>query len=146
MKNKTKLANIALAAFVIASAAPANALIDNNLEAKGTFLAKGCGHGGKKCGSIADNGKSSDMYDTETNSYQMGDQPYGMNAKAATLLTEVQLLALLNPQSKAIYLSFDPDGKALAIELASQDTYQDKNLAVKEAQRRINERKEQMNR
>lgn len=55
-------------------------------------------------------------------------------------LNEAQLLGALNPQGRAIYLSLDPAGKALAIQLASEDSYRDKNLAIKEAQRRMNDR------
>lgn len=61
-------------------------------------------------------------------------------------LTEAQLLGMLNPQARGLYLSLDPEGKALAIQLASQDSYQDKNLAIKEAQRRMNDRRGQINR
>jgi hypothetical protein len=59
---------------------------------------------------------------------------------APATLTEAQLLGMLSPQGRAIYLSLNPEGKALAIQLASQDSYRDKTLAVKEAQRRMNER------
>lgn len=61
-------------------------------------------------------------------------------------LSEAQLLGALTPQVRSIYLSLDPEGKTLAIQLASQDSYRDKNLAVKEAQRRIAERYGLMNR
>jgi hypothetical protein len=59
---------------------------------------------------------------------------------SSTQLTEAQLLVALNAQGRAIYLSLDAEGKALALQLANQDSYRDKNLAVKEAQRRTNER------
>jgi hypothetical protein len=55
-------------------------------------------------------------------------------------MNEAQLLGALNPQGRAMYLSLDPEGKALAIQLASEDSYKDKNLAIKEAQRRMNDR------
>lgn len=61
-------------------------------------------------------------------------------------LTEAQLLGMLSSQGRAIYLSLDPEGKALAIQLASQDSYKDKNIAAKEAQRRMNQRRGLMNR
>lgn len=66
-------------------------------------------------------------------------------SRSATL-TEAQLLGALNAQGKSIYLSLDPEGKVLAIQLASQEAYKDKNLAVKEAQRRMNERRSGANR
>lgn len=56
-------------------------------------------------------------------------------------LTEAQLLAMLNADVRAIYISLDAEGKALALQLASQDSYPDKNVAVLEAQRRVNERR-----
>lgn len=56
-------------------------------------------------------------------------------------LTEEQLLSILNPQGRAIYMSLDAEGKGLALQLASQDSYPDKNIAVREAQRKINERR-----
>jgi hypothetical protein len=55
-------------------------------------------------------------------------------------LTETQLLGLLNDRGRQIYLNLDPVGKALAIQLASEESYRDKNLAIREAQRRMNER------
>jgi len=61
-------------------------------------------------------------------------------------LTEAQLLGMLTSQGRAIYLSLDPEGRTLAIQLASLDSYRDKNLAVKEAQRRMNERRGLLNR
>jgi hypothetical protein len=77
---------------------------------------------------------------------------YDFNRAAVTTststatLTEAQLLGMLTSQGRAIYLNLDPEGKALAIQLASQDSYRDKNLAVKEAQRRMNERRGLLNR
>lgn len=88
-------------------------------------------------------------YSTKTNlnrDYNTSSD-YDYNRGAATTstssvtLTEAQLLGMLNPQARAIYLSLDPEGKALAIQLASQDSYRDKNLAIKEAQRRMNDRR-----
>lgn len=71
---------------------------------------------------------------------------YDYNRSVATTvnssqtLNEAQLLGALNPQGRSIYLSLDPEAKALAIQLASEDSYRDKNLAIKEAQRRMNDR------
>lgn len=71
---------------------------------------------------------------------------YDYNRAAATTVTssqtlnEAQLLGMLNPQGRAMYLSLDPEAKALAIQLASEDSYKDKNLAIREAQRRMNDR------
>lgn len=64
--------------------------------------------------------------------------------KSTYTWTEAQLLTAITPQSRTIYLNLDPEGKALAVQLASQDSYQDKNLAIKEAQRIISERRSAM--
>ena len=155
MKQKKDLAKVALAALIFAAAAPADA-IDHGIEAQGTYLASGCAAHG--CKTIADNaGSDNEMYNTRSNTYQMGNQPSGSGAQngdrsramsttaPASAMNETQLLGMLNPQTQNIYLSLDPEGKALALQLASQDSYRDKNLAVKEAQRRMNERRGVMN-
>lgn len=52
-------------------------------------------------------------------------------------LTESQLLNSLSSQGREIYKSLDAEGKGLAIQLATEKPFnKDKNLAVKEAQRR----------
>lgn len=56
-------------------------------------------------------------------------------------LTEAQLIGVLSSKGRSIYLNLDPEGKALAIQLASQDSYRDKDIAVREAQRRMNQRR-----
>jgi hypothetical protein len=73
----------------------------------------------------------------DMNSSDYNNQQNTMTSSGS--LTEAQLLAQLNPQGKAIYQSLNTRGQALARQLASQDSYRDKNLAVKEAQRRQNE-------
>lgn len=65
----------------------------------------------------------------------------GMSAMSSSTMNEADLAKQLNSQGKAIWNSLDPEGKALALQLASQESYRDKNMAVKEAQRRINERR-----
>lgn len=55
-------------------------------------------------------------------------------------LTEPQLLATLNAEGRAIYQGLDAQGKALAIQLASLESYRDKNLAVREAAQRMSRR------
>jgi hypothetical protein len=83
---------------------------------------------------------------SSTTTYYDYNRSVGANPMSSGTLTEAQLLDLLTPQGKSIYLSLDPEGKKLAIQLASQDSYKDKNLAVKEAQRRLNDRRERPNR
>ncbi|MFI0434872.1 MAG: hypothetical protein ACH350_03965 [Parachlamydiaceae bacterium] len=132
MENKKNLATIALSALILAASIPLSA--DAGIEAHGIILASGCASDG--CSAKQDSGAS-----TQANhDWQKGSMTQRADEKKTLNLTEAQLLAMLNPQGKAIYLGLNPEGKALAIELASKETYRDKNLAIKEAQRRINER------
>jgi hypothetical protein len=54
--------------------------------------------------------------------------------------TESQFVASLSSLGRSIYLGLDSQGKSLALQLAGEGGYQNKELAVKEAQRRMNER------
>lgn len=58
-----------------------------------------------------------------------------------TKLTKTELIQQLSPQGKVIFSSLDEEGQRIALDLASKDSYTDKNLAVKEAQRIVNEGK-----
>ena len=112
MKNKKDLAKIALTALVIASAAPTIGIA--GIEAHGAILAVGCpAHG---CPAAKNSDDRSGAF------------------------TETKLLGMLSPQGRTIYHSLDPTGKALALELGKQDSYRDKDLAVKEAQQRMFDR------
>jgi hypothetical protein len=88
--------------------------------------------------------RSASYGSSPSNSTYKNDGDYSQKTTSTTTtssqgtLTEAKLLALLTPQGRAIYLSLDPEGKAMAIQLASQDSYKDKNLAVSEAQYRMN--------
>lgn len=53
---------------------------------------------------------------------------------------EMALFETLSITGRSIYQSLDSQGKALAMQLAGENGYQNKELAVKEAQRRMNER------
>lgn len=68
-----------------------------------------------------------------------GSQETNVQATAQPL-TETQLLVALSPQGRAIYMSLDSEAKALAVQLASEKTFTDKNLAVKEAKKRMDDR------
>lgn len=57
------------------------------------------------------------------------------------IMTEAQLFALLSPEGRKLYASLDPEGKALALQLASQANYTHKDLAVREAFTRMQERR-----
>lgn len=156
MENKKDLAKIALAALILASATPVNGQAD--IEAHGIVLAAGCASHGcpaAKNGSVSTPASDNNAYHARVPNQSSSDysnQSYGTNnsppagAHSNATLTEAQLLGMLSPQGRAIYLNLDPEAKALAIQLASQDSYRDKNLAIKEAQRRINERRGALNR
>jgi hypothetical protein len=150
MKNNKDLAKIALAALILASTLPTQGQADSQIEEQGIFLAGGCAAHG--CPSTSPSVKNSnanranDTYETRGSTYQTDNQPYGNYSSGRE--AEAQLLDSLNPQGRAIYQSLDSEGKALALQLARQN-YQDpdKNLAaVKEAQRRMNERRSLRNR
>jgi len=80
MKHKKELTKVALAALLLASAAPAHAFVDKGTEAQGTYLASKCGQG--SCQHLADNASNkSDMYNTRSNSYQMEAQPADSEAE-----------------------------------------------------------------
>jgi len=161
MKNKKDLNKIVLTALILASTAPVTGHVDMGIEAQGILLAAGCpAHGCANASAPASNNPSP-VFSQNSRDYSAqlyGRAPVGApssgyidsqnaydNAVAGTAssvtLTEAQLLGMLSPQGRAIYLNLDPEAKALAIQLASQDSYRDKNLAVKEAQRRMNERR-----
>lgn len=159
MKNKKDLAKIALAALVVASAIPVTGQADMDIEAQGILLAVGCAAHGCPSANAPANENPAPVSNQNNRDYR--GQTYGRDsisappdgdtsspntnaeagATSSATLTEAQLLGMLNPQGRAIYLNLDPEAKALAMQLASQDSYRDKNLAVKEAQRRMNERR-----
>jgi hypothetical protein len=132
MENKKDLAKIALAALILAAATPATGQAD--IEAHGIILAAGCAAHGCPAAKDSSSTANSSSY------YNDSNQAATSTSNTSANLTEAQLQDMLSPQGKAIYQSLDPEGKALAIQLAGQDSYRDKNLAVKEAQRRMNER------
>lgn len=71
---------------------------------------------------------------------QVQSMQMSQSSQAGTI-SEADLNRQLSSQGKAIYQSLDSEGKTLARQLASQDSYRDKDLAVKEAQRRVNEKR-----
>jgi len=156
MKNKKDLTKIALAAFILASTTPVSSHAE--MEADGIVLAAGCAeHGCPASSGSRQNGNyqndnnmnrpGSDF--SNTNGYYRdysGSNAGAVESNPSNTMTESQLLNSLNPQGKAIYASLNPEGKTLALQLASQDSYKDKNLAVKEAQRRMNDSSRSQNR
>ncbi len=129
MDKKHTLGKIAIASLMMVSTAHAANHVNTDCFTDNTFLPTyGCaschGHGGSANYEIADN------------------TTYDQQATAAApnkVMTEAQLLGALSPQGRSLYLNLDAKGKALALQLASQDVYKDKNLAIKEAVRRMQE-------
>lgn len=66
------------------------------------------------------------------------------NMTSAQPMTEDDLLSQLNDQGKAMYNSLSPEGKRLALLIASR--INDKNLAVREAAKKMAERRSSMTR
>lgn len=141
MKNQKDLAKIAIAALILASVSPVSSHAE--IEADGIVLAAGCAEHGCPASSGSKLNENSRSNSGNTNGYYRdynAADPVAVETNPSNAMTEGQLLNSLNPQGKAIYTSLNPEGKALALQLAAQDSYKDKNLAVKEAQRRMNDR------
>ena len=66
-------------------------------------------------------------------------------ATSKTKMTKLELIKKLSPEGRQIFSGLDDAGQDLALSLASQDSYADKDAAVKEAQRQINENKKMKN-
>jgi|GEM_PF-5934012 len=60
------------------------------------------------------------------------------------IVTEPQLKSLVSVEGWNIYLQLDPEGKALALQLASQTNSSNKDLAIREAYVRMQERRSYM--
>lgn len=58
-----------------------------------------------------------------------------MNVSGRRMMTESELMSQLNSNGKDLYRSLSPEGKALALRLASSEQFRDKVDAVREAQR-----------
>ena len=93
---------------------------------------------------------SADTFGSTTHTYQnyappaYNYSPQGYIQSSQPLVSEAQLLQMLNPQTRALYLSLTPQAKALALQIASQPTYSNKNMAVREAARRYAEQQGMM--
>jgi hypothetical protein len=167
MEKQKKLAKLALAGLLLASALPMGAQAAGSKEiqlAAAGCAAHGCGAGSSNSSSkkaskdLADN---ADNYPTSTNP-GAAQQNYNTNrnyststnyndsdvnaAANTTTLTKNQLWHQLSPKGKEIFNSLDPQGQTLALQLASKSTYTNKDLAVKEAQRKMNEDRGMMSR
>lgn len=63
-----------------------------------------------------------------------------MTMTASQRFTDTELYSMLSREGKKVWNQLDRLGKDDALELASQDSYKDKDLAVKEAKRMMDER------
>lgn len=95
-----------------------------------------------------DNSAANDWSSTNRNYNTAGDYDYqrtgtGMSNTASSTLNDADILNKLGPEGKRIYQSLGPEGKALARQLISQDSFKDKDQAVREALKRMNERQGQ---
>lgn len=158
-----KLFKLAVAALATVSVMPAASQAE--VESVGTFLAAGCGGGGKCGGSTAYNYNNTGANQRDTYNYNTQGQnrpgtdanvdyrasttnTYGTDTDAnanrsswwssssTTTITETDLVKQLSPQGRAIFQSLDSEGKKEAVRLANQENFQDKDAAVREAQRR----------
>jgi hypothetical protein len=64
------------------------------------------------------------------------------NQQNKKMMTESELMSQLNEEGKRTYNNLDAAGKALALKMASQDTFRDKNLAVKAAALKMSEKRQ----
>lgn len=84
---------------------------------------------------------------TNANSSKRMDYNHVGGAETATTskrLSEAELLGKLNNEGRKLYWSLDKQGRAKAIELASEDSYADKNEAVKEASKEAHQNSNSM--
>lgn len=88
-------------------------------------------------GYISDNNKTTQTRTTTTQQESTMQQNKGSHK----MMTETELLSQLNEDGKKTYNSLDTAGKALALKMASQDTFKDKNLAVKAAALKMSEKR-----
>jgi len=73
------------------------------------------------------------------------DAGYGYEAITTSgIVTQPQLQAMITPEAWNLYLKLDSEGQALALQLASQANFANKDLAVREAYIRMQERQTYM--
>ncbi len=140
MKKKTdlkKLAFIGITTTTVMMGSPSNLQAGNmdDQEGQGSevlagLIAHGC-PGQKGCNgySPSSRGVIADADDNMNRNDTSGD-----------MMTEDQLKSQLNDQGKEMYDNLSPEGKALALKLASGSTFRDKNMAVKVAAQRSERR------
>lgn len=94
----------------------------------------GCNSKGSQPGMPGDpqNYYKNTAYETTPNTQQQRSQTFGTRT-----MSENEFVSQLDPQTRSTYLNLSPEGKALALRLAGQDTYIDKNQAVRDAAKQI---------
>lgn len=90
-------------------------------------------------GYTADNAKS--MTQGKSSMQQDAGSSMQQDKGSKKMMTESELLSQLNEEGKKTYNSLDANGKALALRMASQDSFKDKNLAVKAAALKMSEKR-----
>lgn len=98
----------------------------------------------------ADQNNNWSQWETADNAKTMQNKPSMMQDSGSMMqekrgsqkqMTEDELLSQLNEDGKRTFNSLDAAGKALAIKMASLDTFKDKNLAVKAAALKMSEKR-----
>jgi hypothetical protein len=122
-KDLKKLAILGIAGSLIMSQGAAQA-DEAGTDILPGLMAAGCGAG--SCGGYKGSKGSSprgEIADANDDRMQSSGQ----------MLTEDQLMSQLSVQGRQMYSDLTPEGKALALRLASQSNISDKNMAVKMA-------------
>lgn len=87
---------------------------------------------------FTNNPNASRSYYSDSSDFPTSSQTQSTVTTTSTI-SETELYNQLNNEGKRIFNSLDARGRNIALQLASQANYRDKNLAVKEAQRIVND-------
>lgn len=123
-KDLKKIALLGIAGGCMLASQGAVQADDANSEILPNVIAAGCGAHGCNHGTPSSSG-SSRGYVAEADENMMAD--------SGQMMTEDQLMSQLSDQGKQIYNGLSPQGKSLALKLASKSAFRDKNMAVRAA-------------
>lgn len=138
MKKKQDLKKLALLGFTTSmilaqsnlQASASDDLEDRDSQILAGAIAHGC-PGQRGCGNSSSSRGSGVIADADDD----------MNRNMSNeMMTEDQLKSQLNDQGKEMFDNLSPEGKALALKLASGNTFKDKNMAVRVAAQRSERR------
>lgn len=134
--NFKKLALMGMAGgMLIASQTPMHAEMVDQTQ----VMLAGCGSKGCNSHSSANN-KNRFTADAQTDIQKQQQQAAQQSNRK---MTESELMSQLNSEGKELFRGLDPEGKALALDLASKSS--DKNQAVKAAAQKMAFKRAQMN-